>query len=345
MTAGLDRIKEFEGCRLKAYPDPASGSEPWTIGYGHTGGVREGDTITQAEADAYLQADVAECQAAIRGMVTVPLTDGQLWALTSFAFNLGAGALRESTLLHKLNAGDYAGAADQFGRWIFAGGKPMPGLVSRRAAERSMFVEGLPDAPESQPQPGAQSAPQTLPEASMPIPAIVAALLPSIVEAIPKLAGIFGPGTEVAERNVKAATMVLDLAQKATGAVNAQDAVEKLQADPAARQAVQQAVQDNWFALTEVGGGPAEAAKRDAAFVASGARVWQSPSWWAMVLLLPLVYMITLSLIGVVGSAVWEPAVRAALATAIITAVVSGAAGYYWGSATTKNRAPATGSS
>ena len=136
---GVDLIKRHEGLRLTAYPDPATGGEPWTIGYGTTTGVRPGMTISSARAEEMLQADLQRFESAVGRLVTVPLNQHQFDALVSFTYNLGEGNLRSSTLLKKLNAGDYAGAAAQFERWVTAAGEPLPGLVKRRAAERAMF--------------------------------------------------------------------------------------------------------------------------------------------------------------------------------------------------------------
>ena len=112
-TKGIDLIKEFEGCRLTAYKCPAG---VWTIGFGHTGTVDgkligKGMTITAAKATELLKKDLAEFEAAVNGCVTVPITQNMFDALVSFSFNVGAGALRRSTLLRKLNAKDYEGAA------------------------------------------------------------------------------------------------------------------------------------------------------------------------------------------------------------------------------------------
>ena len=142
-AAGLALLKSFEGCKLTAYPDPGTGGEPWTIGWGHTGGVKRGDTCTQAQADAWLLQDLDRFEQAVERLVSVPLTQNQFDALTSFCYNVGAGALQQSTLLRKLNAGDYEGAQGQFARWNRAGGKEMPGLTRRRAAEAELF--GTPD--------------------------------------------------------------------------------------------------------------------------------------------------------------------------------------------------------
>lgn len=135
-----DLIKEFEGCKLEAYPDPATHGEPITIGVGHTGGVKLGDVITQEQADEYLVNDVAHAANAVNQMVAVSITQGEFDALCSFAFNLGVGNLRNSTLLRKLNSGNKDSAANQFLVWNMAGGRLMAGLTRRREAERALFL-------------------------------------------------------------------------------------------------------------------------------------------------------------------------------------------------------------
>ncbi|AIB13563.1 muraminidase (plasmid) [Azospirillum argentinense] len=136
----LALVRHFEGLYLNAYLCPAGVP---TIGYGHTAGVRMGQTIDGLQAEVFLRADMAEAAAQVDKLVTVPLTDRQRGALASFVFNLGAGALRDSTLRSMLNKGDYKGAAGQFGRWVYAtvnGEKvQLPGLVKRRAAEAKLF--------------------------------------------------------------------------------------------------------------------------------------------------------------------------------------------------------------
>lgn len=136
--AGLSFIKQFEGCELKAYLCPAGVP---TIGYGRTKGVKLGDTCSQAQADAWLTQEYDEFEAGVRKLVTVALTANQLGALVSFAYNIGLGALRTSTLLRVLNAGDYSGAASQFSRWNKAAGRVLAGLSRRRAAEAALFVK------------------------------------------------------------------------------------------------------------------------------------------------------------------------------------------------------------
>ena len=139
--AGVRLVQEFEGCKLEAYPDPGTGGEPWTIGFGSTGpDIGPGTVWTQEEADARFVDDLTKFGDGVDRLVRVPLTDNQFAALVSFAYNVGLGALAGSTLLRKLNAGDYQGAADQLPRWNKAGGRVLPGLVRRRAAERDLFL-------------------------------------------------------------------------------------------------------------------------------------------------------------------------------------------------------------
>lgn len=139
-TKGFDLIKSAEGLRLNAYPDPATGGEPWTIGYGTTRGVKQGMRITVEQADQYIEGDVARFEPELARLVKVPLTQNQWDALMSFVYNLGSSNLASSTLLKLLNAGDYTRAADQFPRWNKAAGKEMPGLTKRRAAEQALFL-------------------------------------------------------------------------------------------------------------------------------------------------------------------------------------------------------------
>lgn len=142
---GVSLIKQFEGCRLTAYPDPGTGGAPWTIGYGWTHPVdgkpvRPGMTIDQDTADRLLKTGLLSYENDVLKLVRVKLTQGQFDALVSFAYNVGSRALSTSTLLKKLNAGDIKGAADEFLRWNKAGGKVLNGLTRRREAERALFL-------------------------------------------------------------------------------------------------------------------------------------------------------------------------------------------------------------
>ena len=138
---GIALFKSAEGLRLKTYPDPGTGGLPWTIGYGSTSGVTRNMVITEAQAEQMLAADLVRFERIVERAVRVPVTQGQFDALVSFTYNVGEGNFTKSTLLRKLNAGDAAGAAEQFTRWVNAGGKVLPGLVKRRVAERALFLE------------------------------------------------------------------------------------------------------------------------------------------------------------------------------------------------------------
>ena len=139
----VNLIKEFEGCRLTAYPDPVSGGAPWTVGWGSTGpNIGRGVVWTQQQADDDLSARVQAIGAQIENLVSVTMNDNQEAALCSFAYNLGVHALQESTLLRLLNQGDVAGAAAQFPKWDMAGGSVVQGLLKRRLAEQAVFNGG-----------------------------------------------------------------------------------------------------------------------------------------------------------------------------------------------------------
>lgn len=145
---GIGMIKTFEGLRLRAYKCTAG---KWTIGYGHTAGVKEGDIITQAQADMFLRNDLAWSEDCVNNSVKVELKQPMYDALVSLVFNIGAGAFEKSTILRKLNEKNYIGAADEFGRWVHSGGKVVNGLIERRKKEKDMFIsEGFPDGKEAE---------------------------------------------------------------------------------------------------------------------------------------------------------------------------------------------------
>lgn len=139
--AAFENIKAFESCELDAYPDPGSGGDPWTIGWGATGlGIRKGVRWTQQQADDRLKEDVERFSAGVSKLIgSAATTQGEFDALVSFAYNVGLGALEKSTLLRKHKSGDKAGAAIEFAKWVNAAGKPMKGLIRRRAAERALY--------------------------------------------------------------------------------------------------------------------------------------------------------------------------------------------------------------
>ena len=135
---GMTLIMKFEGLRMDAYLCP---SGVLTIGYGHTGSdVKRGQRIDADRARELLIDDVRRFEASVNDLVKVDITQGMFDALVSFCYNLGAGSLKGSTLLKKLNAGDTAGAAEEFLKWDKANGKSLAGLTARREAERQLFI-------------------------------------------------------------------------------------------------------------------------------------------------------------------------------------------------------------
>lgn len=139
---GMALIKHAEGLRLKAYQDSVG---VWTIGYGWTHPVEgkkvgAGMQISQTMAERLLRCGIAQFEQGVGQLVNVPITQGQFDALVSFAYNLGLRSLASSTLLRRVNAGDKQGAANEFGRWVNAGGIRLDGLVARRAAECALFL-------------------------------------------------------------------------------------------------------------------------------------------------------------------------------------------------------------
>jgi lysozyme len=133
---GINLIKSFEGCRLNSYQDVGG---VWTIGYGHTSNVHANMSITQQQADAFLEQDLQRFSQAVSSAVKVPLNQYQFDALVSFCYNVGVTAFTTSSLLQRLNRGDYSGACSELDLWIHAGGKVVQGLVNRRNAEQVLF--------------------------------------------------------------------------------------------------------------------------------------------------------------------------------------------------------------
>lgn len=138
---GIDLIKDFEGCKLTSYQCSAG---VWTIGYGHTGSdVEQGMTIAPEQAEALLRKDLNKFETGVTTLVKVSLNQNQFDALVSFAYNCGLGALKESTLLKKVNAKDFTQASQEFLKWDKCNGKSLPGLTRRRKAEQTLFNKGL----------------------------------------------------------------------------------------------------------------------------------------------------------------------------------------------------------
>lgn len=147
---GVALIKRFEGCakvrsdgRVEAYPDPGTGGAPWTIGWGATGpGIEKGTVWTQNACDARLEADLERYARQVSAALgDAPTSQLQFDALVSFHYN--TGAIASATLTRKHRAGDFEGAAEEFARWCYAGGRVMRGLGRRRAAEAALYRRGM----------------------------------------------------------------------------------------------------------------------------------------------------------------------------------------------------------
>ncbi len=145
---GIALIQRWEGCaqrrsdgRFEAYPDPGTGGDPWTIGWGATGkDIVPGLVWTQAQCDARLEQDLCRfADDVVRALGHASATDNQFDALVSFHYNTGAIFKATLTRLHK--AGDYAGAAAEFGKWVHAGGRRLNGLVRRRGDEAALYAK------------------------------------------------------------------------------------------------------------------------------------------------------------------------------------------------------------
>jgi lysozyme len=340
--AGVELIKEFEGLRLRAYLCPAGVA---TIGYGTTVyptgyKVQMGDQCTAEQAEEYLRSDLRDFERDVERMVLVPLNTNQFAALVSFAYNLGAEALRKSTLLRLLNAHNYAGAADQFARWTYAAGKQLPGLVRRRAAERALFLRAdvllsdtpVGDFPTMQPV-AALHVEQTMAP-------IVAALMPSLISAIPEIAKLFGSGPRT-DKTAAIAQKVAETVIAATNTTNLQAAVETVQADPQMRQQATEAVQAIWYELQEIGGGISAAREFSAKTAADGASFIRMPAFWISLALLPLLYGTVYAVLT--GGDGFTSELRAAIASSVVTGVLGAVAGFWLGSSFTTSRSRGLG--
>ncbi|GGO89067.1 lysozyme [Marinobacterium nitratireducens] len=141
LAIALTAVAGFEGVRTAAYWDPY-GKVP-TICFGRTTDVQMGDTATMEECKAFLTDEIVEFGLEVSNATTVPLSHEEQAAYTSFAYNVGIGNFKSSTLLRKLNAGDRTGACNELPRWVYAQGMKLPGLVNRRAEERALCLSGI----------------------------------------------------------------------------------------------------------------------------------------------------------------------------------------------------------
>lgn len=139
-NAGIELIKEFEGCKLVAYLDELAKPPVWTIGYGHTKTARAGLKISQSTAVELLRVDIGDHARPVMRACKIPPTENQLAAMTSLAYNIGVGGFMRSSVLRFHNEGKYAEAAAAFGMWNKAGGKVRAGLTRRRAREAALYL-------------------------------------------------------------------------------------------------------------------------------------------------------------------------------------------------------------
>lgn len=185
--ATLTLIKSFEGWRDTAYKDAVG---VWTIGYGHTSmagppEVKPGMKITKAEGEAILARDLVKYENAVRNYVRVPLNDNQFGALVSWCYNVGPGNVAKSTLVKRLNAGQYESVPAELAKWNKAGGKVLKGLTRRREAEAALFqkpASGSKPAPAPSPAPVPQSPPTAKPEPKRGILAIIFEIIGKILK-------------------------------------------------------------------------------------------------------------------------------------------------------------------
>jgi lysozyme len=173
--ASIDLIKHHEGLRLKAYPDPGSGGEPWTIGYGHTSAaglpkVYPGLKITAKQAEDILRADLATFAAHVESRVTVPINDNQFGVLVSFCFNVGPANFDKSSVIRHVNAEAFSTVPARLELWNKASGRVMAGLTKRRKDEGELFLK-----PVAAPADGQKPTPAPNPQQN-PFMAFLAAL-------------------------------------------------------------------------------------------------------------------------------------------------------------------------
>ena len=247
---------------------------------------------------------------------------------------------------HLADNGDFGGVT----RVVNGGAVDMEDRIKRLAiAQRAIGAQqidtsagSVDSAPADQHVDDAPAAPSAPPAEPAPtrrtvMAPIIAALLPALGELVPKLGALFAR-TPTAERNVAAATVALQAIKDATGATNEQDAIQRMQSDPAVAAVAAKAVEDVWWQITEGGGGGIEGARKADLAQQSSGDIRKSASFWIALLLLPMPYMLVASLIGLIGTATWSDDVRAGLAGSLISAVIGGLVGYYYGQTTTRNR-------
>ena len=290
------KVREAPGGKplLAVYLDQA---DIPTVGWGHTGpDVKMGDTWTLKQCEAALAKDVAWTVDAVNENVKVPVTQSQFDALVSLCFNIGETAFARSTLLRLLNARDYRGAAAQFMVWnkITVNGQLVPnqGLINRRKLERALFESGGITMAETE---------NTTADTVQTVATVVGAAtghmwvgpaLAALRGLWPELGKLFKPGTsEVAQRNVKAAEAVVNAVIEATGAKNAQEAVEVVQADSNAAATARTAAIGTLDQFGMIDATGVADARKFASEI--GGPIWHMGAFWLSAAFIPLIYYVT----------------------------------------------------
>ncbi len=215
----------------------------------------------------------------------------------------------------------------------------LPDRLARATRAQRVLAAASQEAAVAQAPTPAPTAP-IAPKKETEVAPFILAALPALLNAVPALGKMFTDGQGMTDAKKEAiAAVAIDAAKQALGASNAQEVAEVLESRPEAAKTVQAAVQERWFEITEIGGGGISAARlADKEFIASGARFWQSPSFVALCLMLPLVYLIMGAVIGLYGKLELSAEVTASIITGIVTLIIGAGTGYYFGSTTSRNK-------
>ena len=308
--------QRYEGRKDLGNTQPGDGSRYRGHGFIQTTG-RANHVAVRDRLRERLSVEVPDFEEYPEALAELPwacLSAADYWDMRKLNALADAGDFEAIT--RKVNGG-LNGHADRVARW-----------------ERVKAVLGVSDpapvitdaAPVGTPQPKEQN-----------MAPFVAAVLPSLIDLVPKLGKLFSSGSEVSERNIKAAEIVVSAAKEAIGARNEQELMETIKADPGAAATVKKAIEDQWFKLEEIGGGVQAARVADAQFTTGTARPWHSPSLWIALAMLPMVYAVVGSVVGWWGTPFSED-VRSAIANGVIGVVMGGLMGYYFGQTTSRNR-------
>jgi len=317
--------QRYEGRKDLGNTQPGDGSRYRGHGFIQTTG-RANHAAVRDRLRQRLSVEVPDFEAHPEALAELPwacLSAADYWDMRKLNALADAGDFEAIT--RKVNGG-LNGYADRISRWERVKAsldvpEPFPTIITTEAA------------------PPASGTTPTLTPKEQPMAPFIAAVLPSLIDLVPKLGKLFSSGSDVSERNIKAAEIVVSAAKEAIGARNEQELMETIKADPGAAQLVRQAIESNWFKLEEVGGGVQAARVADAQFSAGTARPWHSPSLWIALAMLPMVYAVVGSVVGWWGTPFSED-VRSAIANGVIGVVMGGLMGYYFGQTTSRNRAP-----